>query len=239
MKSFERFIDFLDCDSEIQWQNSIINFARSYGFEQALIAISSIRPTSLDQAFLRSNYQTKWLETYSREQLVCIDPTVAHCIARFTPLIWAPEIFSSKKQQEMYEKASGYGLRSGISLPFHGAHGEVGILSFANNNEPSKEFKRDTVQNMVELSMLRDFVFEGSLKFTNITPPEIAPSLTPRETECLKWCAAGKSTWEIAKILRCSEATASFHFANLRQKLKASSRTQILVKAFQCGLLKF
>lgn len=237
MKSLESFFDLLECPSENEWQQYIFKYAKNLGFDQSLIAVAPRRPTSLDDAFLGSNYQTTWLEKYSCQQLVKIDPTVAHCIRRSTPLIWEPELFASKKQKEMYEEASSYGLRSGISFPYHGARGEVGILCFVNDNKPTQGFKRDTLHNIFELAMLRDFVFEASLRFAKFSKPEIVPLLTQREFECLKWCADGKSTWEIAKILNCSNSAVSFHFGNLRTKLKANSRRQIVAKAFHFGLL--
>lgn len=181
MKSLERFASLLEYQSVDEWQKSIFKFGSDYGFEQSLIAVSPVRPKSLDQAFLRSNYHTQWLEIYGNRQLISIDPTVAHCIARPTPLIWEPSVFASKKQKEMYEEASSHGLRSCISLPFHGAGGEVGILCFVNDGSPSKNFKRDTTHNILELSMLRDFAFESSLRYANFAKFEHAPTLTQRE----------------------------------------------------------
>jgi LuxR family quorum-sensing transcriptional regulator LasR len=236
-KTLENFIGLLECQSANEWQKSIFKMGNDYGFDQTLITVSSARLTSLEQAFLCSNFHAKWLEIYAQKQLIKIDPTVAHCKAKSTPLIWDSVVFSSKKQQEMYEEASGYGLRSGISLPFHGANGEVGILSFVNNELPSKGFKRATMRKLPELSMLRDFVFESSLKYAQFVKTDNTPYLTPREIECLEWCCDGKTSWEIAQILNCSESTVHFHFGNLRFKLKANSRRQILVRAFQYGLL--
>ena len=236
-KTLERFIGLLECQSANEWQKSIFKLGNDYGFDQTLIAVSPARLTSLEHAFLCSNYHAKWLEIYAQKQMIKIDPTVAHCIAKSTPLIWDAGVFSSKEQQEMYQEASGYGLRSGISLPFHGVNGEVGILSFVNSDIPSKGFNRNTMRNIPELSMLRDFVFESSLKYAQFVKTDDTPYLTPREIECLEWCSDGKTSWEIAQILNCSESTIHFHFGNLRLKLKANSRRQILVRAFQCGLL--
>ena len=35
--------------------------------------------------------------------------------------------------------------------------------------------------------------------------------LSPRELECLKWAAAGKTAWETSIILDISEGTVKFH----------------------------
>lgn len=181
-------------------------------------------PTSLGEAFLRSNYSSQWRSYYDSNRLVRIDPTVAHCVARSTPLIWEPAIFSNKKHKEMYEEAASFGLRSGITLPFHGANGELGILCFVNDVKPNKRFHQDVMFNMPALLMIREFAFEASFRFiksANLVPK---PRLTPCELECLKWCADGKSSWDIAQILSCSQGAVNFHFDNLREKFKVNSR---------------
>ncbi|MGX1176358.1 helix-turn-helix transcriptional regulator [Pseudomonas sp. R151218B TE3479] len=53
-------------------------------------------------------------------------------------------------------------------------------------------------------------------------PPKIR--LTNREKEFLQWSEAGKSSWEIAVIVHCSEANVNYHFNNIRRKFGVSSR---------------
>ncbi len=238
MRTIERFTTLLECTTEGAWWASIFQIGKDYGFERTLIAIVPERSMSLGEAFLCSNYSTQWRNHYDGNQLVNIDPTVAHCVTRSTPLIWEPAIFANKKQKEMYEEASSYGLRSGITLPYHGANGELGILCFVNDAKPDKNFKRDALHSMPALSLMRDFAFDASLRFAKPCNRDPIPILTPREFECLKWCATGKSSWEIAKILCCSESAVNFHFGNLRHKFQAISRRQVVVKAIHCGLLR-
>ncbi len=235
---FERFLALLECETQDRWRQNIIQLGNEYGFEQTLIAVTPGRPTSLSDAFLHSNYSSKWLDTYNSNNLITVDPTVAHCLMRSTPLLWEPAVFSNKTQKEMYEEASSFGLRSGIALPFHGTNGEKGIISFANSACPDTHFHSDVRHHIPALSMMRDFAFESSFRFTKPSNHHPHPTLTKRELECLKWCADGKSSWEIAKILLCSEAVVNFHFGNLRRKFHATSRRQVVVKAFHSGLLR-
>jgi LuxR family quorum-sensing transcriptional regulator LasR len=60
------------------------------------------------------------------------------------------------------------------------------------------------------LTLLRDVTFDTGQRFLAGHTETLVPKLTPRESECLKWTAQGKSTWEIAKIFGCSEATVNF-----------------------------
>jgi LuxR family quorum-sensing transcriptional regulator LasR len=66
---------------------------------------------------------------------------------------------------------------------------------------------------------------------------EVAPKLTRRELEVLKWVMAGKSSWEISRITNCSEATVNFHMANVRQKFNVNTRQQAVVKAISLGMI--
>jgi DNA-binding CsgD family transcriptional regulator len=56
--------------------------------------------------------------------------------------------------------------------------------------------------------------------------------------ECLQWVAAGKTAWEISKILGVVEATATFHVKNAIKKLNASNRQHALAIAFHYGILR-
>jgi DNA-binding NarL/FixJ family response regulator len=67
------------------------------------------------------------------------------------------------------------------------------------------------------------------------TQPE--PILSQRETEILRFVAAGKSNREIASILSVSENTIKFHIKNILQKLNVANRTEAATLAMQKRLL--
>jgi len=61
--------------------------------------------------------------------------------------------------------------------------------------------------------------------------------LTPKETQVLLWSFQGKTSWEIARIQSCSEATINFHFSNIRRKFAVSSRSAAVLKAIELGII--
>jgi DNA-binding NarL/FixJ family response regulator len=61
--------------------------------------------------------------------------------------------------------------------------------------------------------------------------------LTDRECEVLRLVAAGMSNGEIADHLRISPATAKTHVAHLLTKLDARDRVQLVIIAYQAGLV--
>ena len=63
-------------------------------------------------------------------------------------------------------------------------------------------------------------------------------NLSSREREVLKLLAAGQSDGEIGRALFISKKTASVHVANIKGKLGAGSRVEIVVKAINLGLVE-
>ena len=70
-------------------------------------------------------------------------------------------------------------------------------------------------------------------------PPkgDITRLLTERECEVLRLVATGLSNGEIAMRLFISPATAKTHVAHLLAKLNARDRVQLVIIAYQCGLV--
>lgn len=240
MESIERFANLLCFGTVEDWRNQIFKLGSDFGFEQTRLAIlpDPNAPMEAEYAFQHSNYSSEWLNKYTAEKMHHIDPTFAHCIRKSTPQIWSPEIFASMRPKEMYEEACGYGIRSGVTLPIHGARGELGIVCFVSDVKPGQNFQRQATHYLSELSCFRDFIFESSLQFIKqscATKTDI--HITRRELECLKWSATGKNSWEIGYLLNCSEATVNFHFSNIRRKFNTTSRQQAVVKAINLGLI--
>lgn len=95
---------------------------------------------------------------------------------------------------------------------------------------------------------LRDLTLAATLFHVRQTgaPPLQSPSagaqsapvrLTPREREVLSWVAAGKSYWEVGRILGISERTVRHFMANSRAKLDAVSNKQAVALAVASELI--
>ena len=70
------------------------------------------------------------------------------------------------------------------------------------------------------------------------TPPRTADALTDREREVVALVAAGLSNEEIAERLVVSPATAKTHVSRAMGKLMARDRAQVVVYAYESGLVK-
>ncbi len=222
---------------EKTWFHALSSFGRRYGFDRTLFAVVPRPGMKYVDMYLRSNYPADWRKTYSDEGYILIDPTVTHCWGHTRPLIWSSQLFVDDKQQKLYEEASHHGLRIGVTLPIHGPKQELGMLCFVSSEKPTPAVWRQIEHDLPTLTLTRDVAFDIGQRFLSRHTETLIPKLTPREYECLKWTAQGKSTWEIAKIFGCSEATVNFHMTNIRTKFGVSSRSAAAVKATRMGLI--
>lgn len=238
MLEFNKLLQLVNSPTEAAWSVALFDAAGSLGFDSVLYGVVPSKYVALELSFLKSNYAPGWREQYDALKLYDVDPTVHHCMRSSLPIVWKPTTFVALQHGGLYEEASAFGIRSGVTFPIHGCHGEVGLISFAADQLPGEQFNQQLMHSMGDLSLLRDYAFESSLKFLKArTPAEPVPHLTKRELEVLKWVMAGKSSWEISRITDCAEATVNFHIANIRQKFNVNTRQQALVKAIALGII--
>lgn len=60
--------------------------------------------------------------------------------------------------------------------------------------------------------------------------------LSPRQIECLRLAAAGRTSVEIAAALGLSSRTVDQYFGEACERLKVRNRVQAVAKAFELGL---
>lgn len=103
-----------------------------------------------------------------------------------------------------------------------------GVVLFAGGKGPDAAALR-------ELHLFALYLFA---RLARLMQPEApAALLSARETECLRWCAAGRTSPEIAAALGVSEKTVNSYLAAAAQKLGSTSRVQTVAKAIRLGLL--
>lgn len=224
------------------WRDQLFEFGANQGYRYAALAIFQNHDTPLElrSAYLHSNVPDEYWRRYDEEKFSEIDPVTLHCMARSTPLRWSSTTFAGDRQVELYGEMQRLGMHSGITLPYHGPCAEFGFLSFSGHRTSAAECEQVVpCGNVAELAYFRDIameVFAGFLRKGCAVKHE-GIEITSRELECLKWCAAGKSSWDIAHLMNCTEATVNYHFANIRRKFGASSRRMAVIKAIQLGFL--
>lgn len=207
----------------------------SYGLKSAAYIGSGTTGKTGSPPVLAVTYSSKWVERYTEQHFVEIDPVIHMGFRRLLPLDWNDCDRSDGRVKTMFGEASEFGLGSrGLSIPIHGWHGDRGLFSITSDLS-----ERDWVRE--KLLYLRDFqviAMHVHGKILELEGYQSAPvKLSPRELECLLWIAEGKTAWECSRILGLSQHTVRCYLESARHKLNATSNTHAVSIAHKAGLL--
>ncbi len=214
-------------------------FAQSLGFEHFIFGFRT--PISLTHPcqFILSGYPRAWREHYDRNSYLAIDPVITRALTTILPFDWEELDKSDPRVAQLFREAAEHGLRYGFSVPVHGGHGEGGVLSLARAQPPLPEalaerqhlFQQAQWFSAVLQTRLRGFVLQEAA-------PEATRPLTPRERDCLRLAAEGRSAQDIARVLNISERTAVFHLNHAEEKLGTTRRQHAVARGVALGQIE-
>ena len=197
-------------------------------------------PTFSQKMVVSTTFPDEWQNRYREKNYHRIDPIFRHCRNRVTPQIWmdvSQETELEPLQKQMFSEAIECGMPNGIAVPIHGPKREFAVVSLSAD-EPAAEFMRRIHRHKHTAHVLAIHVHAAIQRLMEDEKADHRVKLTPRECECLKWTARGKSSWAISEILTLSERTVNFHLANAMHKLEVTSRTHAVAKSLHSGLIE-
>jgi len=147
--------------------------------------------------------------------------------AGVSPFRWSENYTSATNAgKRMLDEVFGFGLMDGLAVPIHNQRGAVAGISIGAAHYDL--LPRDECA----LHVASLYLHARLTALAPQAPPrEKTPNLTPRERECLKWVAAGKTDWEISQILNISQQTAHGYVQSALIKLGARTRAQAVALA--------
>lgn len=172
-----------------------------------------------------------WEDAYDREQLARDNPIARAVVARAGPFVWSDLADEGAVTRKMWRLLHDFACHDGIAVPCHGAGGHVGVVSMA--------FERLHEISPVERRGIEYAAMLAHQRLREFDPPEVARPvrpLTPRETDCMAFVAAGKTDWEISVILSVAQSTVHHHVENAKRKLDARTRAQAVARFVYLGL---
>ena len=175
-----------------------------------------------------------WMEHYNENSYF------DHCAAtqrllatsapfRFEALRQSPNL--TKMNVQVLDEALAFDRKFGLLVPVHVrgvSRGWVTFVSDESNTDPQV----DLILTMLAMS------FHSELRIAGRWSADDAITLTPRESEILKWLAVGKTTSDVGDILGISDATVLFHYQNAARKYGTQSRTQTVIEAMRRGAIR-
>ena len=241
MTEFEIAMSFVEDIRERTTVSSVIDrFSKTitaFGFNSFLIAGVPRPGERLDGYQLASGMPEAWFERYLTNNYVLDDPVVKRLRATSRPFVWSDTLADSTTDDAgrlIMEEAKAFKLEDGFGVP---VFGNDGFLAAVTMGGPALDLSdRDRgVLHLVAIyahSQIRDLLQEEEDDVSR------GIKLSPRELECLKWTSAGKTSWEISKILSISHHTVDWYLTSLGRKLGAANRTQAVAEAFRRGILQ-
>lgn len=179
-------------------------------------------------------YRDDWVEHYKARDFVHIDPVVRACHTGRLPFQWAPFYADNRA---FFDEAADFGVgASGLTVPIHGAHGEIANLNVNSTMSPDK-WERHLLHFRHSILVLGVYFHAAVANVMGRASTPATVELRPRELECLKWASAGKTAWETSQILHISEATVNFHLKNSCRKLGVYSKHHAVIKSVLMGIL--
>ncbi len=228
LQEFERATD------ERAILNAMAKLAQGLGFDVCAAAVRIPLPVSSPKFFALTNYPARWQTTYVQNGYSGVDPVLRRGLASSGSIVWSDALFTDT--QEFWEEARAAGIGVGWTQPAHGANNVIGLFSLARSTEAitaaeveQKQFRLAWFAQASQISISRHVV-PAHL-------PAGQAKLTNREITVLRWIADGKSSADIAEILRLSERTVHFHTNNAIIKLGTTNRTAAAVAAALLGIL--
>jgi len=189
-----------------------------------------------------SDYPLAWTSHYIAAGYLEVDPLIAQCSRSMVPAIWHRQAWPrDKRTTGFFDEARQHGIGSGMTCSVIGGGGVLGLLSLTRERTRQRDL-RMVEQQAAQGYMLMSYLHESVRRLDAQAQPAAAPAqppvrLTTREKEVLTWVGAGKTSWEIARILALAERTVIFHVDNAMKKLDTRTRSQAVARAFALGLI--
>lgn len=232
MQAFEDFIDRIrEAGSDAELAGLVADRLLDDGFEHFTVTRASPHGRApapwqrLPEGFAAAYDSNGWHE---------VDPILDYARRTVLPFTWKALLEQetlSRPQSAMLDQMRDLGVRSGITLPFHGPFGACSVFSASRATDADLPEERvPIVAATIASAWSRHCQIEQRGGAAQIR-------LSQRERDCLRWLRFGKSSPEIALILGISRKTVEFHLANVSLKLGVSGRVAIIVSALRLGLV--
>src|ERR1700730_6509609 len=199
--------DFIECSNRTQSLPSLFNLlvdcAEEEGFGQvAYGALTYREPLHLPghaAPAIALNFPADWRDHYFEQKYYEVDPVVRRTPTFAGPFLWtqlAERFRLCPSEQLVLDEAREAGLKNGVSVPLFGPWGRVAVVSFASRFDDVDPTRR--MGHLHALASQFHVAFSGIAQSAENSRPTI--ELSPRERDCLRWTAEGKSSWDIGMI---------------------------------------
>lgn len=157
------------------------------------------------------------------------NPLVARALTEARPYtaaeLWAMPL-TVRQRRALAQINLSLDVLDGLMIPIRSERGLDGVVLLGGKAPELTPIVRSTLHVLAHCA----YAQAESLR---ANPLKRGGLLSPREIECLRLAAAGKTDNEIGKILTISPRTTRFHIENAKKKLGVATRVQAVAEAMR------
>jgi LuxR family quorum sensing-dependent transcriptional regulator len=219
--------------------NSLLAIITEFGLTSFCISGLPEPGESLREYVLLSGWPTGWLERYIAEDYVHVDPVIRQLKRTVTPFQWDEALYDPGNEPNAHRvmtEATEFRMNSGVTVPIYSVTGFQACVTYGSA-ERKLDLSNRSVAALHLISIYAHNKMRDVLAGSGNRAAKRATALSAREIEVLKWMAAGKTNWEIARIIGVTERTVEFHVSQALRRLNAVTRTQAVAEAFRAKVI--
>lgn len=226
------------CETLAQLKGQVEDAARDLGFDYVAL-LHHANPGQRGRGHVRiDNYPPAWKARLRGGALIARDPVHRACARTLTGFAWdaiGAFVALSRPVRDLFELSRAFGLGEGFTIPAHMPGEPSGSCSFVTR--AGRALPRRSLLCAEQLGL---HAFEAARRLSGLVgrdgPP---PHFSRRELDALRLVAAGKTDWEIARILGLGHETVRQYVKQAREVYGVATRTQLVVHALRDGVIGF
>jgi len=220
------------CKTLDELLGGISAFSKPLGFTHAGIG-QIINPIVLARPITEvgiSDYPEEFSERWLSQGYVMHDPILRYALSYRAAFTWREAYeYATRYGRRIFDEAEDFGLKDGIAIPVIVGDYPTGLVSLVH---PKPNF---TAGEIAHIQLVCIHGYTRMLRIINAEKKDRTNALTVREIDVLHYVAAGKTNWEIGKILEISEDTIKMHMKNITRKLDAANRAHSVALGIREG----
>ncbi len=208
-------------------------FYKASGFDAVCYVLPSLTDPDHYLLFERG-MPAEWMQRYFAMNFALVDP-IPEYVMRKGEVDTLSQILEkvqvTEKQQAYLEEFYVSGVTDGLGMPTHGRRHMRGFFGIAQVSEEDLTAADRSLMHAVAQHAHWRFDQLGVEAGVDVS------HLSPRESEILKWVAAGKTNPDIAIILGIGLPTVATHLKRIFAKLDVHDRVSAVLMAYKLGMV--
>lgn len=209
------------------------DFAKMYGFETLYIA-QLVNPANVpdDRVLHITNWPSELLRRRAARHDALNDPVVRCGLRSRRPFTWsAAKKYAGVMGKRTLDEVSDFAMHDGLMFPMHAIGSVPGGVSLGTQCLDVSQ------RDVAELEIVAQHTYFKLEDILGPFPYQVTIDLSKREVEVIQIAAAGKTNWEISRILGVSEETVKATISRAAKKLNATNRAHAVAIAIAHSLI--